>query len=320
MAEQFFRINRGLELDGTSQFLTAAGAPGAAGDTAAALVGSYYTDTTSGDLYIKVTSGTGTDKWKVLATQSYVQNFSATGISWREPVKVIDTTTYATLAAAVIAANVADTVDGVTIVAGDRVLIADLTTGADNVYIVSGATGAWVFTQDINTITAGDATYVVGGTGAGNTYVYNGAAWVLISQTSADEDGYQNSFMGKSAGNNMPDYSSNNIVVDSTSLETAVGALDAETGYQNTFTGKTAGSVTPNYTSNNFVVDATSLMAAISALDVEFGANVSNGNVILAANKVNSNITALDGEVGYLDTFVGKTAGNTKLLIKHVCY
>jgi hypothetical protein len=41
------------------------------------------------------------------------------------------------------------------------------------------------------------------------------------------EDGYIDTFIGKAAGNDSPAYSSNVYVTDSTSLETAIGDLDA---------------------------------------------------------------------------------------------
>lgn len=54
---------------------------------------------------------------------------------------------------------------------------------------------------------------------------------MLDTSTSSDEDGYQNTFMGKtSTGSETPTYSSTNVVSSATSLETAIGALDAEFG------------------------------------------------------------------------------------------
>ena len=57
--------------------------------------------------------------------------------------------------------------------------------------------------------------------------------WVLITDANdvSLEDGYQNTFMGKSGiGSETPTYSSTNVVSDTDSLETAIGDLDAEIG------------------------------------------------------------------------------------------
>ncbi len=66
-----FRVTKGIELDDV-QMLQGAGAPGAAGDTSLAPVGSLYLDNTNGDLFTKVAVGVGTNKWLVMATESYV--------------------------------------------------------------------------------------------------------------------------------------------------------------------------------------------------------------------------------------------------------
>jgi len=58
-------------------------------------------------------------------------------------------------------------------------------------------------------------------------------AWnqILDSAGASVEDGYQNTFMGKSGlGSETPTYSSTHVVTTTTSLETAIGALDAEIG------------------------------------------------------------------------------------------
>lgn len=75
-------------------------------------------------------------------------------------------------------------------------------------------------------------------------YFYNGTVWVKYADDSSyAELAYLRAFMGKNAeGNEMPSYSSTNIVANSDSLETAVGKLDTEVGYVDSFIGKAAGS------------------------------------------------------------------------------
>lgn len=279
MALDFFRIERGLELDDLVQYLQGTGNPGTGGDTAAALVGSVYTDNSDGALWTKITAGTGTDKWRKQATQEYVDNATGASISWREPVRVRENV--ATVLPTGTPGNPI-TVDGVSITNNQRVLFSNIT-GNKNIFIYDQAAGT--FTEDANAETSGDATYVQAGTDAGSTYVYNGTNWVLTNQSSADEDGYIRAFIGKdTVGNEMPNYTSNNFVVDGTSLEAAIGVVDLEIG--------------PNVTTANFITSANKINQNIQALDTEIGANVSDGNYILAASKINGNIQSLDTHLG----------------------
>lgn len=309
MSDSMFRIYKGLELDDAAQFLTGSGVPGSGGDTDAAPRGSYYTDTSSGAFYVKIASGTGTDKWAQLATQTYVQNYAASATSWREPVAVADVTSTST---ALIKADLDadDLIQGVAVTVGMRILGTNVT-GDKNVFIVGGVSGNWTLTEDTNLETNGDTVYVYGGTDGGKTYQYNGTDWVWINSADATEDGYIRTFIGKSgAGNEVPGYSSTNIITNGDSLETAIGKLDAEDGYQNTFIGKVAGNNLPSYSTNNFIANDDNLETAIGKLDTEIGANVVNGTAILAANKVNANITALDTEIGSVNTYLGKIVGD----------
>lgn len=94
------------------------------------------------------------------------------------------------------------------------------------------------------------------------------------------EFAYTNAYTGKSGlGSEMPTYSSHVFIVDSTSLETAIGALDAgvyaamldgsnEMFYMRTFIGKSgSGSEMPTYTSTHYVSNSTNLETAIGTLD-----------------------------------------------------
>lgn len=72
MAKKLFNMPGGFT-DGSIYYLSGAGAPG--GDTSyqdEAPVGSVYTDTGSGVSYVKVTAGSGTDKWGVQASSENV--------------------------------------------------------------------------------------------------------------------------------------------------------------------------------------------------------------------------------------------------------
>ncbi len=64
----FFRINRGLEIDEAVRVLYSVGPPGGTADTDSALIGSVCTDNTNGMLYTKRIVGAGTNKWATLVT------------------------------------------------------------------------------------------------------------------------------------------------------------------------------------------------------------------------------------------------------------
>ena len=188
MALDFFRITKGLELDNI-QLLEGSGVPGAAGDTSLAPVGSIYTDESNGDLYTKVLAGVGTNKWELLATKTYVDMQIGATISWREPVEVAD------LVSTSIPAATVNVVDGVTITSGMRVLFPAATTSTDqNVWVASGSTGAWTWTEDTNAESAGDTVYVSQGTSSGKRFTYNGTTWVQTDGTTVDELGFIRSF------------------------------------------------------------------------------------------------------------------------------
>lgn len=64
----YFRIVRGLEIDETVRYLQGSGKPGTSADTNAANVGSVYTDNQTGDLYTKITPGSGLATWQQAGT------------------------------------------------------------------------------------------------------------------------------------------------------------------------------------------------------------------------------------------------------------
>jgi hypothetical protein len=244
MAQDFFRVYRGLELNETVQLLEGAGAPGAVGDSSLAPIASQYMNTTDGSLWTKITAGVGTANWVQLASKADI----ASQISWREPV-IVDAEGITTLPIGTAGATIV--VDGQTIDDGGRVLFSVLSS-APNVYIYTKSTGT--FTQDTNIASNGDMVFVESGTDAGKQYAFNGGSWVLANQSDLTELGYVRTFIGKTgAGSETPTYSSTNFVVNATSLETAIGALDTELG--------------ANIANGGYVLFTNTINANIQALD-----------------------------------------------------
>ena len=277
MSLDFFRIERGLELDESIQLLQGAGAPGT-GDSGIAPVGSAYLDNSNGDLWTKISAGAGVSHWSKQASQTWVNSNVSGAVSWREPVAVIDTTTTTLPSGAL-----AGTVDGVALLDGDRVLFAALNPQSPNVYIWDSATETFI--EDSNTVSQDDTVYVDGGTQGGTRWTWNGTAWVRFDSASVDELGYIRAFDGKqAAGSVMPVYTSTNIVTQSSNLVDAISALDLELG--------------AGVNTGNFISAADSLAVNLQAVDTELGTNVTNGNYILAASKMNANIQSLDTALG----------------------
>lgn len=338
MSLDFFRIERGLQLDDTTTYLTGNGTPGTSTDTIVVEVGSVYTNTADGTIWTKIASGSGINKWSKLASETYVNNALGATVSWREPALANDITS--TTVPSSSAGNPV-VVDGVTINDGGRVLFSNITGGAGpNIYIYNQTTGGFVV--DTNAQSSGDAIYIQQGSEAGKTFIYNGTAWVQSDQSSLDEEGYIRAFVGKpSAGNVLPIYSSTNFVATSDSLRAAISKLDGEFGPNVALgnwikptnsvnenlteldikigadfgpnnhlislvtTGTLSGNLAildslfgPSLIAGSYVTAGEAAFPAIQALDIAIGPNVATGNYVLSTNKVQQNIQTLDTAIG----------------------
>jgi hypothetical protein len=332
MSKQYYDVGRGLQVDGGPVVIQGAGVPGAAGDASTAPVGSIYIDTTSGKTHFKDTAGAGTDKWSVKASEGFVLS-NAGSASWRDPVDVILTATFANIAAVKADADADDILDGVAVTVGMRVLPIDLTTGNENVYIVGGSTGAWTFTEDTNVADEGDRLVCQFGSEAGREYGHNGTSWIFVKQSSLDEEGFIRTFIGKTgAGSETPSYTNENFITDGDSLETAVSNLDGqaktnadnigtndtditnlqnEDGFIQAFVGKAAGNDTPVYSSNNYVTDTEDLETAIGDLDTQ--AKVNADEILQARTEITSNnITT--------ETIVDSVNVDANATVKYIIY
>lgn len=287
MALDLQRIAKGLAIEADNfssevHILQGTGAPG--GDAAAqdaAPIGSLFlrsdAETDALQLYWKwSTANSSSADWKQATNKEYVDAV-ASGLSWREPVRVQDATLYANATAF----PVGGTVDGVLLSAGDRVLFSNVTLATDeNVFIWDGAT----WTEDTNAETDGDAVLVQEGTYAEQQWVYDGTNWVQFgSGAGAAELGYIRTFIGKTGpGSELPTYSSTDIVTQSNSLEAAIGELDAAGGTQ-------------TYTEQNEVTTGEDFTTSIDALDVKVGnSTFTESNFVAGANDITENLDALD--------------------------
>ncbi|MEO5378320.1 MAG: hypothetical protein H7832_11150 [Magnetococcus sp. DMHC-6] len=269
--------------------ITDTGVPGSSGgrpDTA--VVGSIYLDQTTGQLYTKNQTGTGSNKWTRIQNQLDLDQ-ALLGLSWREPAKLYDNSSYENLAAAEIAINTG-MIDGVAIANGDRILFDGIAGNAKNLYIVSGVPGSEaILVEDGNAATKGDAIYIEEGSVGGRKYSYNGSSWVQSGAAERSELGYLRHFVGKNGeGTETPDYSSVFIVSDGDSLETGIGKLDAEIGAAiATPQNRTVGSIRDQAVNLN-----------LEALDDAIGADVTSTNQISSSATIQANLSTLDLAIG----------------------
>ena len=256
MAKDYFDVERGFRIE-TSETFTRGTIDPALDEP----IGSVYLKS-DGSVWQKLTSGVGVDKWRIIATQEYVDN-AIDGRSWRDPAQAHDDTLYASIAAAETNLNGANLFDGVTLIEGDRVLLSNLTAGNENVYIVVGTPGAGAtLVEDTNLATDGDALWVEAGTLYADTiWAYNGTAWVQIGAGDQTELGFIRTFIGKgAAGAETPTYSSTNFIANADSLETAIGKLDTQLKLtqdqvDNAYTTSLADGVTAITTLDSVLVD-----------------------------------------------------------------
>ena len=323
-----FRVGLGIEIESANlaskaDILQGSGAPGAdSGIQDAAPIGSLYlrTDAVANNLqlYVKVASTNSASDWKAQTTKEYVDAV-VQGLSWREPVVANDTALYADASAF----PVSGTVDTVVLADLDRVLFSNVTLAGDNnVFVWHSGTSTW--TEDTNAESAGDALLVTNGTKADQQWVYSGvtSGWVqLTNATSLAELAYIRTFIGKSAaGSITPTYSSTEVVTPGTSLQTAVGALDAAIGtgnivntggnYAVTSDGTWAPSPGSNtitglvdnlnaaigdrsYTLNNVVTDGEAVAVSVEKLDLAVGV-LQNNTLVISGTNVAASSTVVD--------------------------
>lgn len=332
MSLDLFTVQKGLRLQTDSftdevEILFGTGAPGGDGDVQdAASLGALYmrTDLQTDNLqlyYKKAVGSNSVADWEPVASQSFVESI-AQGISWREPALVHDDTTYADITAAETAANGTNTVDGVAISAGDRILFSGLTSGNDNIYVVSGSAGSWTFTEDSNSASDGDAALIQDGTFAESQMVFDGTNWVQFGAASGNAElGFIRTFIGKNAaGSENPNYSSTDVVTQGGSLESAIGELDAVVGdrdYTNlagyvldtdgeTFTASlekvnlAVGNRDYTNTQNHaLTTDSESLTASLEKLNIAIGGRLyTDENFITSAENVSLSLDSIDQHLG----------------------
>ncbi|MEE8113271.1 MAG: hypothetical protein V3T23_02840 [Nitrososphaerales archaeon] len=273
MSLNFFEVARGLSLDGNVEIIGTSGAPvGVEADAVGK--GALAIDFLNGALYQKGDSGTGPELWQSIGADS----------NWRGESEVRDGS--ATVLPTFTPATDA-TVDGETIVDQERVLFSALTVNP-NIYIYDRSAG--VFLESTNEASNGDTTFIVRGTDAGKKYLFNGTVWVQNDQASADELAFIRTFIGKTAaGSETPTYSSNNIVTDATSLETAIGDLDAALAVGNVSTTQVG--VSTISTQDSVLVDS---VASVQWLVTARQGTSMNSRVVWASHDGTTGSDAVD--------------------------
>jgi len=178
-----------------------------------------------------------------LATKQYVDNVGA-GKSWKEPVRAA-TTANGTLSTAYANGQV---IDGVTLATGDRVLLQNQTTGADNGIYTVNATGAPTRATDADAageIKAGTTVYIVSGT-------VNGGKEFTCLTTGTITIGTTATTWGQSGGSGTTYSAGNGLSLSGTTFAVVAGA--------------------------GIVADGTSTRVDTSVVARKFATNVGNGS------------------------------------------
>ncbi len=161
------------------------------------------------------------------ATKAYVDNVSA-GINFHQPVRVA-TTGNITLSGT-------QTIDGVSVVAGDRVLVKDQTDQKTNgIYVV--ASGSWSRATDADNtpsgeLAGGDFSLVLEGTvNSGYGYVCSNTSAITIGTTNITYAAF-NAAKAVTAGTGLTETTPGTLAVDSSTVQYRVsGVSDTEIGY-----------------------------------------------------------------------------------------
>jgi len=161
------------------------------------------------------------------ATKAYVDNVSA-GLNFHPPVRVATT--------ANITLSGTQTIDGVSVAAGDRVLVKDQTNQTQNgIYVV--ASGAWSRATDADNsptgeIAGGDFTFVLNGTvNAGFGYVCSNTSAITVGTTNITYAPF-NAGQTVTAGTGLTEPTPGTLTVDSSVVQYRVsGVSDTEIGY-----------------------------------------------------------------------------------------
>lgn len=306
MSLDLFRVVGGLDIQSAdfttnTSILQGTGLPGGdAGFQDAATIGAIYlrndVEANNLQLYYKwSTANNSSADWRAVSDKDYVDAV-ASGLSWREPARVHDTTLYTNAAAF----PVGGVIDGVTLNNNDRVLFSNVTLATDNnVFIWDGAT----WTQDSNLATDGDAVLIQEGTYAEQQWVYDGINWVQFGSASgAAELGFIRNFIGKTGpGAESPTYASTNVVTPATPLETAIGEIDGAMG---------DGEITNN--GGNYSLSSDMSWGAVGTTLVSGAFNELNeavgdrtytvGNVVVSGESVANSIDSMDVAIGNIQS------------------
>jgi cytochrome c556 len=146
--------------------------------------------------------------------------------------------------------------------------------------------------------------------------------WSLQGGDVSAEIGYIRSFIGKAAGDDDPDYSSENVIADADSLETALGKIDTKIGADPSANSRTNNPISPsgalqeniealddaigsdsdlsvNSRTLGLLSSSQTVIAMIDSLDEVIGpdSDMANQNYVAPSGSVFQNLSELDGQV-----------------------
>ena len=257
---------------------------------------SFFKFTTDGTTLTQIRAASPSDSTDV-ATKSYV-DATKEGLDVKDSVRVA-TTANITIASDL---NVGDTIDGVTLADGDRVLVKDQSSGSENGIYVAGATPARAadFDED-SEVTAGAFFFVEeGSTNADSGFVVSTDGTITVDSTSIAFT--QFSGTGQIVAGDGLDKSGStlSVNVDDSTLEISSDTLQIKSTYAGQTSITTLGTITTGTWNGSTIAVANGGTGATSAADARTNLGLAIGSDVQAYDAQLADIAGLtptDGNI-----------------------
>jgi hypothetical protein len=256
---------------------------------------SFFKFTTDGSTLTQIRAAAPSDSTDV-ATKSYV-DATKEGLDVKESVRVA-TTANITIASDL---NVGDTIDGVTLADGDRVLVKDQSSGSENGIYVAGATPARAadFDED-SEVTAGAFFFVEEGSQADSGFVVSTDNDITVGSTAITFTQFSGTGQIVAGDGLAKSGSTLSVNVDDSTLEISSDTLQIKSTYTGQTSITTLGTITTGTWNGSTIAVANGGTGATSAADARTNLGLAIGSDVQAYDAQLADIagmTPTDGNI-----------------------
>ena len=257
---------------------------------------SFFKFTTDGTTLTQIRAASPSDSTDV-ATKSYV-DATKEGLDVKDSVRVA-TTANITIASDL---NVGDTIDGVTLADGDRVLVKDQSSGSENGIYIAGATPARAsdFDED-SEVTAGAFFFVEEGTvNADSGFVVSTDGTITVDSTSIAFTQFSGTGQIVAGDGLAKSGSTLSVNVDDSTLEISSDTLQIKSDYAGQTSITTLGTITTGTWNGSTIAVANGGTGATSAADARTNLGLAIGSDVQAYDAQLADIAGLtptDGNI-----------------------